>query len=82
MYTSACTMYLMTSISFISVDTLPTLLDDVNGNKDKLNTKSIEHLVRVQDEASESEEPQEDEQSGSEPQLSQKCTYKMKTQNR
>ena len=73
-------MYLMTSISFISADTPPTLLDDNSGIKDKLNTKSIEHLVRLQDEASESEEPQEDEEPGSEPRLSQMCTCKMNPQ--
>ena len=59
----------------MSADTLPALLDDVNGNKD--NTKSIELLVRAQDEASESDEPREDEESGSKNRLNQMCKCKM-----
>ena len=56
----------------MSTDTLPTLLDDVY--EYKVCTKPV---LRAQCEAPESDVPQEDEQSGSEPQLNQKCTCKM-----
>ena len=56
----------------MSTDTLPTLLDDVYEYKD-----STKPVLRAQCEAPESDVPQEDEQSGSEPQLNQKCTCKM-----
>ena len=55
----------------MSTDHLPTLLDDIHESKG-CTKKSI---VRAQDSALESDVPQEDEESGSGPQLSQKCTY-------
>ena len=54
----------MTSISFISIDIPPTLLDNDIGNEDKLKS------VRAQDKASKSEESLVDEDSGRESQLS------------
>ena len=57
----------------MSTDTLPTLLDDFHESKECTNLKKS--VVRAQDKAPESDVPQEDEESGSEPQLNQKCTY-------
>ena len=62
---------IINTILFVSTDTLPTLLDDVHESKG-CTKKSV---VRAQDRYLESDVPQEDEESGSEPQLNQKCMY-------
>ena len=63
--------YAVSTILFMSTDTLPNLLDDVHESKG-----CTEPVVRAHCEAPESDVPQEDEDPGSEPQLNQKCTYK------
>ena len=55
----------------MSTDTLPTLLDDIHESKG-CTKKSV---VRAEDRALESDVPQEEDKSGSEPQLNQKCAY-------
>ena len=57
----------------MSTDTLPTLLDDFYEIKG-CTKKSV---FRAQDIALESDVTQEEEESGSEPQLNQNCTCKM-----
>ena len=58
---------------FMSTDTLPTLLDDFHGSKG-CTKKSV---LRAQDIALESDVTQEEEESGSEPQLDRICMYEL-----
>ena len=64
---------IINTILLMSTDTLPTLLDDIHESKE-CTKKSV---LRAQDIALESDVPQEEEESGSEPQLKQKCMCKL-----
>ena len=57
----------------MSTDTLPNLMDDFHESK-RCTKKSV---LRAQDITLESDVTQEEEESGSEPQLNQKCMCKL-----